>query len=69
MCNMCAYTGVNLSNVLGGQSQMFGGGQNVVKIGKWMGVSRFFFWGGGARAAPQSLRLCAVHNNRDEAVV
>lgn len=33
-----------------------------------MGVSRLFFWG-GARAAPQSLRLCAVHNNRDEAVV
>ena len=42
------HTGIDLSKILGGQTQIFG--ENVVKTDKCMGVSRFFRV--RARAAP-----------------
>ena len=49
-------TGVDLSKILGGKTHILRG--NVVKIDKYMGVSRFYdFFEGGAPGLPQSLRL------------
>src|SRR6218665_962691 len=51
-------TGVDLSNILGRQTQLWRE-QNVVKTDKCMGVPRFFW--GRARTAHQSLRPCSWH--------
>ena len=54
------HTGIDLSKILVGQTQI-GGGQDVVKADKCMGVSRFILGGARARAAPQSTPMVEHH--------
>jgi len=59
-----ASTGVDLSTILGGQTEILGGGQKVVKSDKCMGVSQLL--GGHVPGLPPlSLCLCSLGIRKD----